>query len=133
MCDQIGAPTWSHEIARATTAVLEQLLKPETDSFSLERVSGTYHMTASDHTTWCGFAQAILEEVAQAPAQLSWLTSATDGRRIVARRIVPITTAEYPTAARRPRYSVLSTVLLGQTFGVQLKGWRVQLHSAFAS
>jgi dTDP-4-dehydrorhamnose reductase len=133
VCDQIGAPTWSHEIARATTAVLEQLLKPETDSFSLERVSGTYHMTASDHTTWYGFAQAILEEVSQAPAQLSWLTSATDGRRIVARRIVPITTAEYPTAARRPRYSVLSTVLLGQTFGVQLKGWRVQLHSAFAS
>ena len=133
VCDQIGAPTWSHEIARATTAVLEQLLKPDTDPLSLERVSGTYHMTASDHTTWYGFAQAILEEVSQAPAQLSWLTSATDGRRIVARRIVPITTAEYPTPARRPRYSVLSTVLLGQTFGVQLKGWRVQLHSAFAS
>jgi dTDP-4-dehydrorhamnose reductase len=131
--DQFGAPTWSHEIARATTAVLEQLPKPDPDSFALERVSGTYHMTATDYTSWCGFAQAILEELSQAPAQLSWLTSVTNGRPIVASRIVPITTAEYPTAARRPAYSVLSNVLLGQTFGVQLSGWRTQLHAAFAS
>ncbi len=131
--DQVGAPTWSHEIAHATTAVLEQLAKTDPVSFSLERVSGTYHMTASDHTTWYGFAQAILEEVSQAPARPSWLTPVTDGRPIVARRIVPITTAEYPTPARRPAYSVLSNVLLGQTFGVHLRGWRDQLHSAFAS
>jgi dTDP-4-dehydrorhamnose reductase len=133
VCDQIGAPTWSHEIACATTAVLEQLAEVDPDSFSLERVSGTYHMTASDHTTWYGFAQAILEEVSKAPAQLSWLTSAADGRPIVARRVVPITTAEYPTLARRPAYSVLSNALLGRTFGVQLSGWRIQLHSAFVS
>jgi dTDP-4-dehydrorhamnose reductase len=133
VCDQIGAPTWSREIARATIAVLEQLPKTDADSFSLERVSGTYHMTASDHTTWYGFAQAILEEVSQAPAQLSWLTSVTNGRPMVARRIVPITTAEYLTPARRPAYSVLSNALLGQTFGVHLSGWRIQLHSAFAS
>jgi dTDP-4-dehydrorhamnose reductase len=90
-------------------------------------------MTASDHTTWYGFAQAILEEVSQAPAQLSWLTSVTNGRPIVARRVVPITTAEYLTPAHRPASSVLSNALLGQTFGVQLSGWRIQLHSAFVS
>jgi dTDP-4-dehydrorhamnose reductase len=131
--DQIGAPTWSYEIARATTAVLEQLPKPDPNSFAVERVSGTYHMTANDYTTWYGFAQQILEEVSQAPTRLSWLASATNGRPIMARRVVPITTPEYPTVARRPAYSVLSNVLLGQTFGVQLRDWRVQLHSAFAS
>ena len=129
--DQIGAPTWSYEIARATTAVLKGLSEYDSEAFSLERVSGTYHMTASGVTSWFGFAQAILDEISQALPGISWPASATDGRPIMARRVVPITTAEYPTPARRPVYSVLSNSRLLSVFGMQLPDWRTQLRGAF--
>ncbi len=129
--DQMGAPTWSHEIARTTTAVLQGLSKHDPEAFSLERVSGTYHMTASGVTTWFGFAQAIMDEVSQAPPDFPGLSSATGGRPILARRVVPITTVEYPTPACRPAYSVLSNSRLLHAFGSQLPDWRTQLRSAF--
>lgn len=133
VCDQTGAPTWCREIARATTEVLGQLSEHGRDAFSLEQASGTYHMSASGVTTWCGFAQAILEEISQMPQGLPWFASATSGSPIMARRIVPITTAEYPTAARRPAYSVLSNLRLNRTFAVQLSDWRLALRSALRS
>ncbi|MBZ5502464.1 MAG: dTDP-4-dehydrorhamnose reductase [Acidobacteriia bacterium] len=129
--DQTGAPTWSREIARATASILEQRCRSGPDAFSLAPVSGTYHMTAGGTTTWYEFAQAILEEAAQAPRDLPWLAAATSGHPLLVRRIVPITTAEYPTPARRPAYSVLSNSRLGSRFGCQLPPWRAQLHSAF--
>ena len=88
-------------------------------------------MTAAGVTSWSGFAQAILEEAPKAPSDSSWFVSATNGHSLLARRVVPITTAEYPTPARRPPYSVLSNSRLTQMFGVRLPDWAAQLHSAF--
>ncbi len=127
--DQFGAPTWSREIARATTSILGQLLRSDAGTRSFEQVSGTYHMTAAGVATWFGFAQAILEE---ASSELPWIETATNGHPLICRRVIPITTAEYPTPARRPAYSVLSNSRLTQTFGIQLPNWRAQLHSAIA-
>jgi len=133
VCDQAGAPTWCREIARATTEVLSGLYQHDSDVFSLKQTSGTYHMTASGVTSWYGFGQAILEEVSNVPQSLKWLASATGGSPILAHRIVPIATAEYPTPARRPAYSVLSTLRLMRTFAVQLSDWRVALRAALRS
>jgi dTDP-4-dehydrorhamnose reductase len=128
--DQFGAPTWCREIAQATTAVLKRQSRDGADAPWLVEVSGTYHMTAAGVTTWFGFAQAILDEVSP---ELPWVETATNGHPLTCRRIVPITTAEYPTPARRPAYSVLSNSRLAQTFGVQLPNWRAQLRSAITA
>jgi len=129
--DQFGAPTWCREIARATTSIVERLAEHGKVVSSFSKVSGTYNMTAGGIGSWCDFAQAILDEAHKAPPNLQWLLAATDGSPLLARCVVPITTAEYPTPARRPPYSVLSNALLASTFGIQLLDWREQLHSAF--
>jgi dTDP-4-dehydrorhamnose reductase len=131
--DQTGAPTWSREIARATTEVLKGALKNDSGRLLMEQASGTYHMTASGVTTWFHFATTILKEISQVPQNLPWFASATGGRPIMARRIIPIATAEYPTAARRPAYSVLSNARLSRTFGVELSDWRKALEDALRS
>jgi dTDP-4-dehydrorhamnose reductase len=128
--DQIGAPTWCREIARGTASVLGRLSQDGKGALSLPETGGVYHMTAAGVTTWYDFAEAILDEASHAPPNLSWLAAATGGRTLMARRITPITTAQYPTPARRPAYSVLSNTQLAQRFGVQLTDWRTQLHSA---
>ena len=87
-------------------------------------------MTAGGETTWSDFAEAILEEAHRPPAG-GWFAAATNHRPLIARRIDAITTAEYPTAARRPAYSVLSNVRLVRTFRVQLPDWRTQLAAVF--
>jgi dTDP-4-dehydrorhamnose reductase len=128
--DQFGTPTSSREIARGTVSVLERLLADQGGALSLPEAGGVYHMTAAGVTTWHDFAEAILDEALHAPPNLSWLATATGGRTLIAKRISPITTAQYPTLARRPAFSVLANSRLAQRFGVQLTEWRTQLHSA---
>jgi len=130
--DQVGAPTWCREIANATVSVLQNLSTGRDFASSLPSVSGTYHMTASGTTTWFDFTQAIREEATHAPSTLPWIAAITSGRPLVVQRIIPISTAEYPTPARRPPYSVLSNVRFSQTFNLRLLDWRVQLRSAFS-
>ena len=130
--DQIGAPTLNSEIAGATTKILAQICDAEGGPFSLPDVSGIYHMTAGGETSWYDVANAILEEAAKTPAAGPWFAAATSNLPLIARRVVPITTNEYPTQARRPAYSVLSNARLNRTFSVQLPDWRKQLHSVFA-
>lgn len=129
--DQIGAPTWSREIAAATARVLGQVFRATDAARSIERVTGVYHVTAAGETTWYDFARVILEEAASIPTTTPWFASATQGRPLIAKRIVPIATSEYPTPARRPAYSVLSNARLSSAFRLQLPEWRAQLQKAF--
>ncbi len=131
--DQIGAPTLNSEIAAATTKILAQTCDAEGGPFSLADVSGIYHMTADGETSWYDFANAILEEAAKTPRASTWLAAATSNLPLIARRVIPITSNEYPTQARRPAYSVLSNARLNRTFSLQLPEWRKQLHSVFAN
>ncbi len=131
--DQTGTPNWSREIARATASVLHHVSQVSDPLSSLEKVSGTYHMTAPGATTWFEFAQAICEESSRANASLSWFNAATGGRPLILKHIDPITSAQYPTPATRPLNSLLSSERLFTTFGVRLPGWREQLHDAFAN
>ena len=131
--DQTGTPNWSREIARATTSVLNHVSRESDLWSSLEKVAGTYHMTAPGATTRFEFAQIVCDELSRATPVAPWVNAATGGRPLMVQRINSITSAEYPTPASRPLYSVLSSERLFCTFGVRLPEWRVQLHNAFAN
>jgi dTDP-4-dehydrorhamnose reductase len=127
--DQIGAPTWSREIASATAEVLQKFFDRTGNVSAWAELGGTYHMTAGGETSWFEFAKAILEEAKkQATSPAPWLAEATHRKPLLSRVVTPITTAEYPTPARRPAYSVLSNLHTVRTFGIELADWRTQLH-----
>jgi len=133
--DQIGAPTLSHELAEATAKVLSQLpaMKNASMDESLAGLGGTYHMTAGGATNWYEFVTTILDNASASiqGKKPAWLLTALNGAPLVTRRVVPITTAEYPTPAHRPPYSVLSNERLAKTFGIRLPDWNAQLGRVF--
>ena len=108
VADQTGTPNWARTLAQAT-AMLIKRGKP----YLAER-AGLYHLSSAGSTTWHGFATAILG--ASAPT-----------------RVVPISTAEYPTPAQRPAYGVLATARFVDTFGYQPPDWRAALATCLAS
>jgi dTDP-4-dehydrorhamnose reductase len=132
VADQIGAPTWSREIALATTKIISEEWKRCQGVSLFSESSGIYHMTAAGQSSWWEFAKAIVEEAQHADGA-RWLTAATGGRPLIVKHIVPIATSEYPTPAGRPAYSVLSNSRLTRTFAVELSDWRLALRTVFQS
>jgi dTDP-4-dehydrorhamnose reductase len=130
--DQVGAPTCASDLADATIRIVAGIIAASNSEVARTQVAGTYHMSAAGQTTWFEFAKAILEEAANAPQSLSWLTSATAGRPLVARRMLPISTEEFRSPTHRPAYSVLSNALFTETFGFTLSDWRSQLRRCFS-
>ncbi|HZD33095.1 MAG TPA: dTDP-4-dehydrorhamnose reductase [Candidatus Angelobacter sp.] len=126
VADQRGAPTWARAIAEATAQITARCI--QIGSAKNWGESGVFHLTAAGETTWAGFAEQILEEytaLAEWPADTGeW------GSPLIATRVVPITTAQFPTPARRPRNSVLSNAKLQERFGLRLPDWRLQLRLA---
>ncbi|MGA2809245.1 MAG: dTDP-4-dehydrorhamnose reductase [Terracidiphilus sp.] len=117
VADQIGGPTTSIELARATRKIVDGALAGE---FGVPADwAGLYHMTCSGSTSWCGFAQAIFDRAGKM----------LDGKVPV---VVPIPSEEYPTPAQRPRNSVLSNVRLEAHFGVRLAPWEAALDEVIA-
>jgi dTDP-4-dehydrorhamnose reductase len=115
--DQYGAPTWCRTIAETTAAILKQ--QP------LQGASGTYHLTAAGSTTWYGFARAIIfgpnvDQAASGPP-IGTLQRPT---------LLPIKTAAYPTAARRPANSRLDCSKLEKAFKLTLPPWQTELTRA---
>ena len=129
--DQIGSPTTSREIAAATVRVISQLMDREEGVRFLTTSGGIYHMAAEGETSWYEFTKAILEEASIGTQNLPWVSAATKGMPLLTKRVLPITTAEYPTTAHRPAYSVLATRRLHDRFGIRLPSWRAQLQSLF--
>ena len=119
--DQIGAPTWSRAIAArpGVGAGGEPARRTAGDVAAAAAIAGLYHPTAAGETTWCGFAEAIVEAV-----------SRRRGTAFTAPRLVPIATQDYPLPARRPANSLLSGEKLARTFGVRLAPWREALEEA---
>ena len=110
--DQVGAPTTSVELARATHAIVTGILAGR---FGADRDwAGLYHMTCSGSVSWFGFARAIFARA----AELSGAKSPA---------LAPIATRDYPTPAARPHYSVLSNAKLHARFGVALPAWEAAL------
>lgn len=110
--DQTGSPTTARAIAEATRLIVDALAA---ENFgSVEDWAGVYHMTCGGATTWRGFAQEIFERAEQ---------------RLGQRRpeLLPITSDQWPTPAKRPRNSVLSNDKLRKRFGLQLPDWKMEI------
>jgi dTDP-4-dehydrorhamnose reductase len=107
--DQFGCPTWSRMIAEATALALKQVMAGADRS----AYNGEYHLAASGYTSWYGFATSIIEGMPEVERKC----------RVVER----ITTAEYPTPAKRPAFSALDCGKLQKTFGLRLPNWETSL------
>ena len=113
VADQHGAPTTTSLIADGSVAALSQWL--EADAATRQRLQGIHHLVAGGSTTWHGFASAIM---ARAHA-LGLLEKQP--------KVSPIGTADFPTPARRPHYSVLDNRGFEQTFHIHLPSWQAGL------
>lgn len=106
VADQVGSPTWARGLA---SALWVAAARPQ--------LCGVYHWSDEGQCSWYDFAVAIYEEA----SALNLL------RRPV--KINAITSSEYPTAAARPRYSVLDTSRSRQDLALPGVQWRVQLRN----
>ncbi|MGO8720342.1 MAG: dTDP-4-dehydrorhamnose reductase [Acidobacteriaceae bacterium] len=111
--DQVGAPTWSRDIAKATASVAEHWRQ---SGFATAK-SGVYHMTAAGKTSWHGFAEEAI--------RLRALSAAGQGTKLA--RLVPIPSAEYPTPAERPKNSQLDCGKLAREFDCRLPDWKTSV------
>jgi dTDP-4-dehydrorhamnose reductase len=107
VADQRGTPTNAADLAGALVAIME----------SEKTAYGTYHYTNSGETTWYEFACAIRDEARRA--------GILDHDCVIR----PLTSAQYPTRARRPAYSVLCTDGIERVFGIVPPPWRESLET----
>ncbi len=101
--DQIGSPTFTHDLAEATLNLIDADAR------------GIYHVVNSDKTNWHDFTAAILDEF-DLKSELSRTTSA-EWKKL------------RPTSAIRPAYSVLDTHKYEQATGKTMRPWREALHA----
>lgn len=109
--DQVGSPTWTVDLAGAIAQLIPKL--------NSETV-GIYHYTNAGVTSWYDFAIAIFEEAQKL------------GIPLKIKRVLPITTDQYPTPAKRPPYSVLSGQKLADLLGTPPPHWRQSLQKMLA-
>lgn len=109
IADQIGAPTGAELLADVTAHAI-RAVRTRPDGLKL---AGLYHLAAAGETSWHGYAQFVIEEASVLGETL----------KVSPDRILPITTADYPTPAKRPANSRLDTTKLQTTFGLHLPDW----------
>jgi dTDP-4-dehydrorhamnose reductase len=110
VADQIGNPTNALDIADALFAIAKRLVADKDPG-----LRGVFHLTGAGEASWADMAEA------------TFAIAHTQGRKLV--RVRRITTAEYPTPARRPKNSRLDNTKLASRFGVSLPPWRESLES----
>jgi dTDP-4-dehydrorhamnose reductase len=115
VADQHGQPTWTADVAAQVHALIAKSAPP-----------GIYHATSSGQTTWFGFAEEIFALHHSSSAQDP---NSDPGRVRLAPR--PITTADYPTPAKRPAYSVLGHDAWHAAGIAPIPHWKDALHRAF--
>ncbi len=108
VADQVGAPTSARSIADGVARAIAA--RPE--------LSGTWHLSAEGETSWHGFATAIFQG------------AVARGLLEKAPTVEAITSAEFPTRAKRPAYSRLDTARFQRDFGFHIGGWREGLDEA---
>lgn len=97
--DQIGTPTYAHDLAHVIMTVVRKGIVP-----------GVYHFTNEGVISWYDFAKAI--------HRIAGITTC---------HVKPLHTAEYPTPARRPHYSVLDKTKIKKVYGIEVPYWEDSL------
>lgn len=117
VADQEGSPTYADDIAKVLLAVAQHYSEGKPTPW------GTYHYSGQPYVSWYGFAREIFIEVEQAGLYVKPVP-----------QLNAITTAEYPTPAKRPANSKLDCNKIKQVFGVPPSDWRSALKNinAFA-
>lgn len=100
--DQIGAPTYAIDLAHAILKIID----------SKSQQFGLYHFSNKGEISWYDFASKIFE-----------LANITIDLR-------PVTSKEFKTLAKRPKYSVLSTLKIENNLGISIKNWEDSLETA---
>ena len=109
VADQIGGPTYAGDIARTLIQIAEKIINGEIVEY------GVYHFTGEPYVSWCDFAKAIFDEaISQNVLEKAPLVNA-------------ITTADYPTPAKRPANSCLDLTKIQQVFDIQPSDWKKAL------
>jgi len=102
--DQRGCPTSADDIAAAVAIIGERLVAEAPPT-------GTYHFVNAGEATWKDLAETVL--------------AVASDLGVARARVEAITTADYPTPAKRPMNSVLSTAKIQADFGIQPRPWRL--------
>ena len=102
VADQIGGPTPARDIASVSMTIAKKLRDNPLKS-------GIYHYSGAPNVSWAGFASEIFTQASRSVT------------------VIPITTAEYPTPAKRPLNSRMDCRLTYNTFGIEQLDWRVGL------
>jgi dTDP-4-dehydrorhamnose reductase len=104
--DQTGSPTYARDLAEAILQIISGVIRNQ-----LAFNSGIYHYSNEGVCSWYDFALAIIEESG------------------INCQVVPISTAEYPTAAKRPAYSVLNHSKIRENYNLTIPHWRLSLRN----
>ena len=110
VADQQGCPTAANDLAAAILAIARRI---EDDGWD-DAKAGVFHAAGAGETTWHGLAMAVFQEAARHGAKTPSSVAA-------------ITTAEYPTPARRPANSRLDCTRLANVFGYRFPDWHDSL------
>lgn len=106
--DQIGCPSNASDIAQALLAVAEQNCAP----------FGTWHFVNGGEASWFDLATRLFSEMQR--------------RGLPTPKVHAIPTSKYPTPAKRPSNSRLSTAAIQRDFGIQPRHWHAAIDSIFA-
>ena len=112
--DQFGVPTSAELVADITALCLNQIAQ---ENILIQNVNGTYHLTPSGKTSWYGVAQYVISESLRLGA--SFLAKPEN--------VIPISTSDFPSPAKRPHNSQLNTQKLRDTFNLYLPPWQTHV------
>lgn len=119
VADQHGCPTYAPHFAEA---LLVALTKKASASGSADKLANTYHLCGTGHTSWHGFADYIIRQAGAAGLLTGPLPE-----------VAPISTADYPTPAKRPQNSVMDTSKFTATFGTAMPSWQQGVDDCLAA
>lgn len=108
--DQFGCPTYADDLAEALASVVQ------TSTLNVNALWGTYHYCGMGVTSWHGFAVEIFRCIQKI-------------KTMKVKEIQPIKTFEYPTPARRPKYSILDCSKIEEKMMIKAKPWQKSLES----
>lgn len=109
--DQIGSPTYARDLANCIIdIIIKSILNPKA------YLPGIYHYCNQGNCSWYEFATEILN--------IAGIKSC---------KLIPVTTEQYPAVAKRPKYSVLDTTKVRESFGIGIPNWRDSLRECLTS